>query len=171
MPPSPLQPSGELLPWLIAGCCLAALLAIVLIRRPRRDSQARDASMPSPAQQRAVEREVHALLEDLSGMARQIGDQLDSRAGNLQRLLAQADEKIEKLESLSANSTAPEAARRRIDELPPRAPAEPVGAMESRHAEVYALAERGCDVQEIAQQLKRPHGEIALILALRPRSS
>jgi hypothetical protein len=38
-----------------------------------------------------------------------------------------------------------------------------------RHVEVYTLADQGLALAEIAQRLKRPNGEVELILALRPR--
>ena len=40
--------------------------------------------------------------------------------------------------------------------------------IDPRHAEVYQLADQGQTAAEIAAQLQRPHGEIQLILALRP---
>ena len=41
---------------------------------------------------------------------------------------------------------------------------------DARHAEVYLLADQGQTSAEIAAQLRRPNGEIQLILALRPDS-
>ncbi len=40
-------------------------------------------------------------------------------------------------------------------------------ALDPRHAEIYVLADQGRSSREIAHQLRRPDGEVELILALR----
>jgi DNA-binding NarL/FixJ family response regulator len=53
----------------------------------------------------------------------------------------------------------PRAAKSDNLELPP----------DPRHADVYRMADQGNSPNEIARQLNRPHGEVELILALRPQ--
>jgi hypothetical protein len=62
----------------------------------------------------------------------------------------------EKLES-------PRADRAPLDEDEPAAP--------SKHDQIYARADEGLDVGQIARRLGQQHGEVELILALRPRQA
>jgi hypothetical protein len=45
---------------------------------------------------------------------------------------------------------------------------EPIVEADNRYSEIYAMADHGTAVREIAQKLSRPAGEVELILALRP---
>ena len=152
--------------WLALG---AAVLTIAYaVFRPmmrRKDPLAkRPASSNSLAGQRAVERDMSNLLVELSEMARQITGQIDTRAGKLEALIREADEKIAALRAIAPTTAvspftipppgAPPAAER---ELPPN----------PEHADVYAMADEGKTPRDIAAQLGRPDGEIELILALR----
>jgi hypothetical protein len=55
-------------------------------------------------------------------------------------------------------------------DVPPITPVSappPPPAIDSRYAEIYALADQGRSPRDIATHLGRPSGEIELILALR----
>jgi hypothetical protein len=101
---------------------------------------------------------------ELSEMARQITAQLDTRAGKLELLIKEADEKIAALREATPPTTALPYAM--PVEKPP-ADSEPAARVDPAHAEVYTLADQGRSAREIAAQLSRPDGEIELILALR----
>jgi hypothetical protein len=145
-------------PWLLicAGVVgLAVLILLIkLITQQRTPAEVRTLS---PAQQRTLERDVSNLIAALSEMAQAVGSELDERAVRLEKLLAAADERIERLHELS---------NRREIAAPPPTPA-PVN--DSRHMEIYTLADKGLSSIDIAKHLSRPKGEIELILALRPR--
>ncbi len=130
------------------------------------------------AQQRHVEREMQSLLVELSDMSRKMTAQIDSRTTKLELLLEEADAKLAELRALSENLPRP-SDRYRTDVADmgmgstntssafrtKSVTAEP--AVDPRHAEVYSLADQGRSAAEIADGLRRPRGEIELILALR----
>jgi hypothetical protein len=134
---------------------LVILYAVVRPFFRKKDPLDRRPSYASLSQQRAVEKQMQNVLVELSEMARQITAQLDTRAAKLDALLKEADKKIEILRG----GPPPDAA------FPPP-PASPE-SLDPRHAQIYTLADQGRSVQEIAQQLDRPSGEVELILALR----
>lgn len=145
--------------------CAAALTIVYAVMRPlrkRKDPLAHGPSM-SLAGQREVEKQMTELLVELEQMARKMTAHLDTRSARLETLIRDADERIATLRTLSAST--PGALDSRLDPFP----AEP-GAPETRHADVYELANQGQSARQIAQTLSRPHGEIELILALRGRN-
>jgi hypothetical protein len=138
-------------------------LFYLMVLRPmsrRKDPLDRPPAFASLSQQRTVERQMQNLLVELSEMARQITAQLDTRAGKLEALIKEADEKIAAMHSQNNGSSDAPAA-------PPPAAFEEMP--DPRHAEVYALADQGRDASDIATELGRPRGEVELILALRSR--
>lgn len=138
----------------IALTMLTIAYAVIRPLFRRKDPLDKPPAFSSLAQQRSVERQMQNILVELSEMARQITAQLDTRAGKLEALIREADEKIAAMKS-------PPASPSRGDPALPELPSDP------RHAQVYALADQGRSSNEIAQQLHRPSGEIELILALR----
>ena len=136
------------------------------------------------ARQRATERQLEGLMVELEQMSRQISAQLDTRMARLEVLLAEADEKLARLESAPsparpapelfgrpapAPSPAPEARdpRDNRDEasnlyLPPE-------GIDRTTAKIYGMADAGVPHGQIALDVDRPLGEVDLILALRPR--
>jgi hypothetical protein len=175
-------PPQDLWPWLlIAGGAVALgvlLLLISLLLRAGRKGRREDplsrveASPISPAEQRAIERDITALMDELSAMARQVGQQLDSRAGRIEQLLRAADERIARLERAHAAPPATPS----VTPQPALRPTTPFEAIridepDPRHAEIYTLADQGLDLHQIAHRLRRPEGEVELILALRPRKT
>lgn len=158
---------NESLSWVVYA--LGALTILYVVLRPslrKKKDPLSKFPMFSPSQQRAVEQQMSDLLVELSKMARQITAQLDTRSAKLELLIQEADEKIARLQRLSAVSPAPlQPAEPDHDQVPP--PSSP--PLDPRHREVYTLADEGRTPQEIAQRLDRPQGEVELILALRRR--
>jgi len=144
--------------WLLFAGAALTILYIAVIRPLRRSKDPMEKSplRSSLAQQRSVERQMENLLVELSEMARQLSAQLDTRSAKLESLIREADEKIAQLQGQP-----PQAA--------PAEPQAPATELDTRHVEVYELADSGLGATQIAQKLARPAGEIELILALRPR--
>ena len=131
------------------------------------------------ARQRATERQLEGLMVELEQMSRQISAQLDTRMARLEALLAEADEKLARLES------APSPTRPATDLFNRPAPAPAPEAREPRDggsnlylppegidqttAKIYGMADAGVPHGQIALEVDRPLGEVDLILALRPR--
>jgi hypothetical protein len=114
------------------------------------------------AQQRHVERDMQKLLTELHEMARQMNAQIDTKAAKLEALIAEADQKIARL---NGNVPADDAVETVAEEPQEEASIAPT----YQHATLYELADEGHDVEEIARRTDRPRGEVELILALRRR--
>jgi hypothetical protein len=161
--------------WLILGLGVVLLIYMAVLRpmmRRKKDPLEQRSSFSSLSQQRSVERQMQSLLVELSEMARQIGAQLDTRAAKLELLIREADEKIAALRAASNNGSRSQSADPPARLAGSASDDPPFAEPESdapRHAEIYALADRGRDPFEIATQLARPLGEIELILALRSK--
>jgi len=143
--------------WLLI--ILAMLTIAYAVLRPmfrKKDPLNKPPAFGSLAQQRSVERQMQNVLVDMAEMARQITAQLDTRAAKLELLIKEADQKLAALRSAAQPSPSPQGALE-MESAPP----------DPQHAQVYALADQGHSASQIAQQLKRPSGEIELILALR----
>jgi len=153
--------------WLmIIAAVLTILYAVMRPSRRKKDPLSRTDPSPTLASQRQVERDMNNLLVELSEMARQITAQLDTRAAKLQLLIAEADQRLERLSTCGASGLAPERPpSNRHADVPAPPPVDP------RHVEVYVLADQGRTAGEIAGKLGRPSGEIELILALRERAA
>jgi hypothetical protein len=158
--------------------CAAGLTVIYAIMRPfkkRKDPLARPAGGAlSLAGQREVERQMTELLVELEQMARKMTAQLDTRAAKLELLIKEADDKIALFRALAQGAASPAEANGSTAPartfLPDVAPGL-TPAIDPRHVQVYELADAGLTARQIAQQLGRQHGEIELILAIRPRES
>ena len=155
---------------MVAVMCIAYLLFRPKFKR--KDPLAK-APFSSLAQERSVERQMQNLLVELHEMARQMNAQIDTRAGKLEVLIKEADDRIAELRKLQGQSpTIERMDEPRSIEPKPVIPVEDPTMMEidPRHAEIYSLADEGRDAREIANRLNRPSGEVELILALRPRA-
>jgi len=118
---------------------------------------------PGAGQRRQEFREsMQSLMLELEQLSREINSQVDTRLRALNLLIQEADEKIKELKLLQGD----EGASPTRNLPPPRE--EPHGdATRDRYARVYALAEQGRSVVEIARELGLMSGEVELILALR----
>ena len=158
---------------LIAIALGAMILVYFTVLRPR----ARKANKPDPlatppsqrqslAGERAAERQMQMLLVELEQMSRQMSAQLDTKAARLDALIREADAKISALNAGLAKAKS----GRLVDGLVAGTlgPAAESGlAALARHKEIYDLADAGESSRAIAGKLKRPTGEVELILALR----
>lgn len=168
------------------GAIAIALVTVIYIafvrplRKGKKDPLERKAGDATLAQQRAMERDMSALLVEYEQMMRTMSAQIETRVTKLELLLRDADERLAKLDkalpitkveatpNASPVATAApvavppaEVERRLLSVLEPESPS---------HAEVYGLADQGLGYRQIAQRLDRPYGEIELILALRPKT-
>ena len=152
--------------WLmIIAAVLTILYAVMRPSRRKKDPLNRRDCGPTLASQRQVERDMNNLLVELSEMARQITAQLDTRATKLQLLIAEADQRLERLNSGGASGSPERPPSHRHADVPAPPP------VDARHVEVYVLADQGRTAGEIAAKLSRPSGEVELILALRDRAA
>jgi hypothetical protein len=151
--------------WVVLA--VGALATLYLLMRPRLKAK-KDPLEHRPAlgvsQQRQIERDMSNLMVEMLETARQMTAQLDTRAARLEVLIEQADQRLSALRSgTSADTVSPPGeqstpAQVETSEIPP----------DPRHADIWALADKGQSPSDIARQLNRPNGEIELILALRP---
>ena len=156
--------------WLTVASIGVVVLYLIMRPRKRKDPLSRPPTFPL-IRQRDVEEQMSNLIVELAAMARQITGQLDTRAAKLELLIQEADQKIAALEAAN------HAAAKGVDfkELAalaePRPPTLPPAEnpVETRHGEIYGMADEGRSASEIAKCLNRPAGEIELILALRRR--
>lgn len=142
-------------------------------------------------QERATRRDLDVLATEIEDMARRVGEDLERKAARLERLLAEADHRIARLQA----ATERDAGHATPRHDPPSAgdPASPDAASGSgppRHAapnldggarpaltdngmvdpltrRVHDLSDRGRSAAEIAQALNEHVGKVELILALR----
>jgi hypothetical protein len=178
--------------WAVIALGVLTILYVAVIR-PMRKGRRKDPleTMSQPArqattlaQQRAIERDMAAVLVEYEEMIRRMTAQLDTRATKLQLLMEEADAKLLQLKEASGGLRGPGQRQASVaseatfseppsDAGPPAngeaaSPSEEAGGA---YAEVYHLADRGQSPRQIAQKLNRPDGEIELILALRQSRS
>lgn len=154
--------------WIAMG--VAMLAATYLVLRPmlkKKKDPLEKLPFSNLHTQRSVERQMQHLLVELSEMVRQMNAQIDTRAGKLEVLIREADEKLAALKDATGSTAKLPAASPGY--VPPPPADRPAMTSDSRHAQVYALADEGRNAGEIASSLDRPKGEIELILALRAR--
>jgi len=131
---------------------------------------------------REVTAQIQSLLADVEETARRVAAQIDNRRVRLEQLLAEADEKIRRLEELTKAPTEPQRpappplpnvnvmrdATQTLSRLRQERGAPPPNE-DPAYAPIYQLADQGKSAREIGQALGRQPGEIELILALRGR--
>lgn len=156
--------------WVSLG--VAMLAGVYLLLRPmlrKKKDPLEKAPFANLHTQRAVEKQMQNLLVELSDMVRTMNAQIDTRAAKLEVLIREADEKLAQLKSATQSSTGIPAPLTGRAYTPPPPADRPVMEMDSRHAQVYTLADAGRSAAEIAATLDRAKGEIELILALRAK--
>ncbi len=148
--------------WLAALAVVTALLLRRTYRRlgRRRKAEPALARVPRPASERRqlsdAPPEIARYEVQLHETARELTAVLDSKMVALNCLIAQAQAKIDRLESL-------------LDQQRPNAPPEPqpAPALEGEHAEVFALAAEGFSAATIAHRTHTPLAEVQKLLAER----
>jgi hypothetical protein len=155
-----------------------ALIVLYVLMRPKNKKEPLAPPRFPLAKQREVEEQMNNLLVELSQMARQITAQLDTRAAKLEILIKEADQRLVALqEAQGAQAPLPmtasdnHASEAEVAELhsTTRQATHQADASDPRYQEVYAMADEGRPLSEIAKVVQRPAGEIELILALRPK--
>jgi len=129
--------------------------------RSLRKRAARPSSMAEPPRERieklreeaAARASVESVMADAVELRQRLAAQLDSKAAMLERLIAEADDRLARLRSQPGGAPTPES--------PSRPQSDPL-----RH-EIYRLADEGLDPLEIAQRVDQPRGHVELTLALR----
>lgn len=141
-------------------------------RRPGVSKSARE-HVEELRQKQAVRGDLEQLMTEVEQLAKRFGAQLDAKSMHMERLLEEADHRIAELKQLQEARRAAEALRDtdtsslkpQTSSLNPPSPApDPDTALKRS---VCALADRGLDPVEIANQLNEHVGKIELILALR----
>jgi len=128
------------------------------------------------------------LARELDELGKRLAHELDTRADRLEKLIADADDRLARLERLTAASvhlahdTAPPAPMTEMKHFGPRDAASPSGSsaipthrsaaaviaeIDPLAGEVYKLADSGLMPVQIAQKLSQHTGKIELLLALR----
>ncbi len=148
-------------------------IAVVMMLSVRAKIARRNKDRPSPREWIEHVKAVRHRPEDLAAgqaklveTARRLAAQLDNKAGRLELLIQQADERIARLPR-TGDGTEPEAPGGEP------APGKTIGqgpvpaAPDTLTSGVYELADAGRSPVEIAQQLDEQVGKVELILALR----
>jgi hypothetical protein len=158
---------------LLVGLLLLVVFTARLRRRRKQvEAAAREAASdrrPAAGGREALER----MALDLEEVARSISALLDTRMRMLERLIRDADQRIETLKATGGGTTGtpalPPAAAGLEQPPPPPPPAPPPVKREmlAHHAGIFSLADQGLSVSEIAEKTGCPHGEVELVLSLR----
>lgn len=108
--------------------------------------------------------EVEAVMGQLDQLSRQIHAKIDLKLATLQKLIRDADQRIELLSRQERSADQPPT----LDvELESESPQSTNGFEADPHDAVYRLADSGYTSLQIARELARHTGEIELILSLR----
>lgn len=147
------------LPWGLVGVGMLLLsVVIALLVRGRAVSAA------SPRAGAEVADLQHSLVE-VKKLAATVADDLDRRAERLERLIAKADELLERGTGEPTEKSPPSVGRGGSRGLRKESGSPP--AVDDLAQRVFALADQGRTAQQIAQALRQPIGNIELMLALR----
>lgn len=163
----------------------AALLVMVImhLRNARANPPRPAAAKPSPAQN--TPGPTPQLARELDELGKRLADELDARADRLEKLLAEADGKLARLEKLTAATVQPVPesagpltevkhfagssgpADTTAQPAAPRSAAAVMAEIDPLAGEIYKLADTGLPPVQIAQKLGQHTGKIELLLALR----
>ncbi len=160
---------------MIAGVVLLGLLLLVNTRRKIAKGQAEQLTprerMERAKQTEGMKDDLRQMMVELEDLTRRFSSQLDAKSARLERLIDEADRKIEQLHQPDGGQAAercePEPASEQTGGEAPadESPADPLAA------EVCSLADQGYTAFDIARQLKQHIGTVELILALRAQTS
>ncbi len=168
---------------MLAGAVLGlTLLMLTTRKRFMARAHAKEPSIRQRAAGLAREtkhrRDLDAVIIELDKLARQIHAQIDTRFAKLEAVIRDADQRIATLKRLSIETTsAPTPPSHALDitldsESPDVDGADPLSASDDSvsapadHQPILDLADRGLSPHEIAERVRRPIGEIELILSL-----
>jgi hypothetical protein len=148
--------------WWVWGLFIVGLfLLMILPRRLAKRSRLLDEATHKMTPQESLRRSMDQLLVELQETAREINASIDTKMIALNRLIEEADRRIETLKELrrpGAEST-PEPEQKPLSE-------EAIRRRELER-EIYRLADEGKTELEIARMTGTPRGEVELVLSLR----
>jgi len=149
---------------LLIGGIVVLLFVIARKGRNRGDTRTSSWRASSAVHDPSI-KDLGAVMTELDGLARQIHGKLDLKIATLQKIIRDADQRIDELSRLQRAADGKTVLDIQLDpESPDRAfddrPLEP-------HQAVYRLADSGYTTLQIAQELARHTGEVELILSLR----
>lgn len=144
--------------WVFVASAVAAALGLwVLVAFRRRSHRSFESARPferRPREHQAadVSSDLRQMLVELEDLTRNFSEQLDARSSQLQKLIAEADRRIQDLRGATNHEPQPASDGEQPDPLTRK---------------VYALADAGRTPLQIAQALDEQPGKVELILALR----
>lgn len=110
-------------------------------------------------------REVEAVMAQLDQLSRQIHSKIDLKLATLQKVIHDADQRIDRLSRLQRSAHGETTLDVQLESETPHRPVDEDN--ESPHDAVYRLADSGYTPLQIAKELARHTGEVELILSLR----
>lgn len=167
-------------PWVYVGIVIVLLAVLILPRRLAKRSKILDDPNRRKTAQEELRHSMDRLLVELQETAREINATIDTKMIALNRLIEEADRRIEKLEKARRQTPAAVLRREPVDEVTskptvtphPRAE-EPVTEEDTKRRElereIYRLADEGKTELEIARMTDTPRGEVELVLSLRQK--
>jgi hypothetical protein len=138
----------------------ALLLFLFVFLRPRAQLRQRaEAARPAGGESEEVRRELDGLAIQLQELSREQMARLDTKMKVLNQMLVDAERTIAELKAATAEARAQGVAAPPAATAPPK-PVDPL------HERIFALAQRGAPLAEIAAATGLPAGEVELILGL-----
>lgn len=153
---------------------LIAVIMVVMFLLLMSNARRRREGGPSPKayareqisrikEERAVKTDLADLMLELQQLAREVNAQLDTKFVKLERCIADADQRIGRLDRLAGRPAGQPALDTTVrDESTEAQPVE-----SSRRERICALYDEGKSPLEIAQALDKPVGEVELVVSLR----
>lgn len=166
------KPALDSLPMMLMGAGVL-LLVVVLMGHLRKQVNRRKHTVPLEPKERiqTIREDAHAsssILERRTAQAEEIVRELtallDNRSEKLEIMIQHADERIERLERLTAEAEGRMTPRHTGSNAPA---SETSYANDTLKQQIYDLADQGQKPIEIAQRLGQHTGKVELILALR----
>ncbi|MEM9066074.1 MAG: hypothetical protein AAGB51_11355 [Planctomycetota bacterium] len=169
---------GDLLP---AAMMLVAALLLMNSYLRRQKAKSKQPEQPTDARARAEaiqaaargKESLQAVLAESEQLAQRLAAHVDTKAALLEKLIADADDRLAKLEAAESRSPEPQpqtldhaaqGSTLHKDQAAKSAPAQSTDPLRRR---IYQLADQGKSSVEIAQATNQPTGQVELILALR----
>jgi len=118
---------------------------------------------------------IDTVMADATELTQRLAAQLENKAVRLETLIAEADDRLVRLERAHAQRPTPASAapaRTNAPSMASRETSDGSGEREHQagHARVFELADQGLSPVEIARAVNQPTGQVELILALRRRA-
>lgn len=144
--------------------------------RPVRQVSVRERYEKLSAQNHASQ-DAERVMTELDELSRQIHGRIDAKIAVLEAVIRDADDRIDMLSRITRQADGQPGLDVTLGTADPLAfdagvphdavDAEPDGSPDATNAQICSLADGGLSVEEIAERLSRPTGEVELILSLR----